>query len=148
MTKYRLKYLFKDENTRGDLRDNIQYILAQDYKYEDKTLKCYHDFENIEDTKRFIKTNENLYELSYKKKRKLYLDLIDHEIEMTREEFMTYIDKLIVILNQELNINTTREDYYIFVIRPMGFAYSTSGYRPSLRGEVVVILIGVSRKKN
>lgn len=115
MTKYKLHYLFKDDNTQGELKEGIKYILAQDYRYEEKTLKCYHDFESIEEMKKFIKNNENLYELSYNKKRKLYLDLIDHEVEMTRDEFMIYIDKLIGILNKELNINTTREDYNIFV---------------------------------
>jgi len=110
----KLNIFFEDvDNTKP--RKNINYLFAQDYKYKNKILKQFINTTNIRDCKEIYKKEKYLYELLYNQRRKIYFDLIDHTTTINKSDFDIYITDFIIMINKELDIKTTANDYIILV---------------------------------
>lgn len=75
--------------------------------------KVFYGFKDINKAFEFYKEEEHLYEILYKDIRKLYFDI--DKIEYSKEEFEECLEKFIESINEELKIETVKEDYLIFV---------------------------------
>tara|TARA_R110001606_G_scaffold397295_1_gene573371 strand:- start:939 stop:4886 length:3948 start_codon:yes stop_codon:yes gene_type:complete len=103
-----MKIYKKMEEMFQDIKDK-KYCLAYDYGYNEldevRYIHKYIHIENIRELKEYIKTDKHLYEIAYKRVRKLYFDI--DNLDLTQDEAELFINKFIIILQNELNINIT-----------------------------------------
>ena len=84
----------------------IKYAFAVDSRYtingETHENKNYFPLKTLTDVKKVLETDQHIYEIVFRKTRKLYYDF--DGIDYTREEADTFIKNFITILETELNI--------------------------------------------
>ena len=111
---YELKEFFEEDNNKVVKDKECKMMIAKDHiNKKNNIVKCFYSFNDYINGEKFYKKEKNLYEILYKDKRKIYLDI--DKIEYKKEEFEKWINNLIEILNVELKIETKMEDYLIFV---------------------------------
>ena len=111
--KYNKLQEFYEDKEKTKLKDKeIRVLMSQDLS-DYNGSKVFYGFKDINKAFEFYKEEEHLYEILYKDIRKLYFDI--DKIEYSKEEFEGWLEKFIESINEELKIETTKEDYLIFV---------------------------------
>jgi len=111
--KYNKLQEFYEDEGKTKLKDKeIRVLMSQDLS-DYNGSKVFYGFKDINKAFEFYKEEEHLYEILYKDIRKLYFDI--DKIEYSKEEFEGWLEKFIESINEELKIETTKEDYLIFV---------------------------------
>ena len=104
---------FYEDKEKTKLKDKeIRVLMSQDLS-DYNGSKVFYGFKDMNKAFEFYKEEEHLYEILYKDIRKLYFDI--DKIEYNVEEFEEWLEKFIESINEELKIETVKEDYLIFV---------------------------------